>query len=379
MASDDKLDSDAALKKAKKTCFHCNKDVRSESKCKKCGYLFHPACLRQAAGLKSAVCAHETEESDPITSKRDLSQIDVLRILVEELRSKNKILEENNDLLREKVTTLEEKLRAGKKGKHNQYPENVALSLLSSPRPAAPASTTSTSQDSQAPVKQNSQAALGGTQALKPPHIPKIQSDEIVDIEPQPQAASTSAKKRSRKASKSSADVTAISVVEITNAKNPRSSNAQGMSTLSTVSSEDDILRKDVNKNNDWQKVTYKRKHTPVVNKNSRPEPLRGQNEKTVSLRPATRKASLFLSGLDLEVTTDEIQAFLKEQNLSPAVSCDKMKTKKQKFYSSFKLTVPYEKVDEYMCADVWPKGIVINHFRNLQHPSKGTIGTPNA
>lgn len=337
-SSDDELDSDAALKKAKKTCFHCNKDVKSESKCKKCGYLFHPACLRQAAGLKSAVCAHKTEESDPITSNKDLSQIEVLRILVEELQSKNKILEENNDLLREKVTTLEEKLKAGRKGKHNQYPENVGLS--SSPRPVASASTST----SQAPIKQNSQAAQGGT--------------------------------RSRKASKSSADVTALSVVEITNVENPSSSNAQGMS---TVNSESDKLQNGVNKDNNWQKVVYKGKSKPVVNKNSRPEPLRGQNEKTVSLKPAVRRASLFLSGLAPEVTTDEIQAFLKEQNLGPALSCDKMKTKKQKFYSSFKLTVPYEKVGEYMCADVWPRGIVINHFRNLQRPSKGTIGTPIA
>lgn len=312
--------------------------------------MFHPACLRQAAGQKNSVCAHEAEETEFITSKKDLSQIDLLRILVEELQSKNKILEENNGLLREKIATLEEKLKSEKE------------------EPLAPA-----------PVKgikyhQDWQATYGDGSGSQ--HIP-ISHVEIVELSPQA-ASSKAGELRKASTTKQSKGRAALPVVEITKNKNqPSSSNERR---LPSASLENDISHDDqINKNNKWEKVIYRRKNTKIVNKNSRPEPLRGQNENTASLKPAIRRASLFLSGLAPEVTSDEVQAFLKEQRLTPALNCDKMTTKKGKYYSSFKLTVPYEKIDEYMCTNVWPRGIIINHFRNLQRLYKGIAETPNA
>ncbi|CAH2014219.1 unnamed protein product, partial [Acanthoscelides obtectus] len=102
------------------------------------------------------------------------------------------------------------------------------------------------------------------------------------------------------------------------------------------------------------------------VDKSSRPEPLRGSNVNICSLRPASRVSSLFLSGLAPEVTSESVKNFLKENNFNE-YTCEKMKTKKGKYCSSFRLTVPHDDIDKYLCPDLWPRGILINHFRNLQ------------
>lgn len=77
--------------------------------------------------------------------------------------------------------------------------------------------------------------------------------------------------------------------------------------------------------------------------------------------------ASIFVSGFAPTVKSEEIINFLKNKNLDKECSCDKMKTLKDKHRSSFKLVVPYDKREEYLSADLWPKGITVNHFRNLQ------------
>ncbi|KAG5884248.1 hypothetical protein JTB14_011737 [Gonioctena quinquepunctata] len=47
--------------------------------------------------------------------------------------------------------------------------------------------------------------------------------------------------------------------------------------------------------------------------------------------------------------------------------ACYKMNTGKDKFESSFKISAPANRKKEVMSSDLWPSGITINHFLNLQ------------
>nr|CAI5848315.1 unnamed protein product [Callosobruchus analis] len=88
--------------KTDKTCIHCSKSVLNSVNCIKCGGIFHPSCLQQSASKKNAICIHVAASNDQITSKSSEQEIELLRILIKELQSKNNILEENACLLREK-------------------------------------------------------------------------------------------------------------------------------------------------------------------------------------------------------------------------------------------------------------------------------------
>ncbi|KAG5889285.1 hypothetical protein JTB14_007046 [Gonioctena quinquepunctata] len=102
----------------------------------------------------------------------------------------------------------------------------------------------------------------------------------------------------------------------------------------------------------------------------TRPDPIRGVEEiKEGQLRGpvvAQKRAHLFLSVFHPDTKPEEITDYLNNKNFAD-ITCEKMKTKKDKQKSSFKLEVPETLVDELMTPNVWMKGVIINHFYNLQ------------
>jgi len=116
-------------KKGINKCCHCKKSVTEVVKCRKCGNSFHSACLMQASRLRSAEYVHFAESkvrSGSVVDCVDTQELLQLRTLVKELQSKNQILEENNCLLREQVSNLEEKLKISKDTleKHKRAPSS---------------------------------------------------------------------------------------------------------------------------------------------------------------------------------------------------------------------------------------------------------------
>lgn len=100
----------------------------------------------------------------------------------------------------------------------------------------------------------------------------------------------------------------------------------------------------------------------------NRPAPIMGVNEDTATLKAAVKMAFLFLSGLAPEVSESLILKYLQDNNLETDCRCEKIKTKRDKYRASFRLTVPYNERHKYLCPMLWPKGVIINHFMNLQH-----------
>lgn len=123
------------------------------------------------------------------------------------------------------------------------------------------------------------------------------------------------------------------------------------------------------------------RKKTRIPNRpsnSSRPEPLRGTKDNSTGLlRTAPKMAFLFVTGLSADVTSEDILEYLKENNLNHHCKCEKMYTKKEKYRSSFKLAVPVEKRQDYWCSTLWPQGVSINHFLNLQRQGRVSRSSP--
>ena len=78
----------------------------------------------------------------------------------------------------------------------------------------------------------------------------------------------------------------------------------------------------------------------------------------------------IFISGFETSTKSELIMDYLGTHNLRGGCICIKMITRKDQYYSSFKLGVPPEKKQEVMSADLWPGGITLNHFQNLQRLS---------
>lgn len=315
-------------RKVKKLCVHCKKDVVEYVKCKKCECFFHPACLRQAAGLKSAVCVHSEETTNEVTPKTGIFEIAAIKAQMNEMMNKIKSLEENEGILQKKIALLEEKvenLQTSKKGKQKLAgkPEETAGNTASIPNPKqCEVSLTSNSQQDTADV--------GGSNVV---HLHRAR--------PALHAGSSSVPAAPAKDSQKEND-TATAIVG--DKQNERGPNTQG--------DEMEI---------GWQVVQRK-------SKIRRPEPTKGTNENVTQLNVAASRslAWIFLSGFESNTTEEQIINYLKENGFD-GCTCYRMRTKRDRVRSSFKLSIPIQKRNAIMSPELWPSGIIINHFLNLQ------------
>nr|CAI5830339.1 unnamed protein product [Callosobruchus analis] len=336
----ERSEEESASKKSEKktivTCVHCKKRVVNVAKCRKCLNSFHPACLEQAAEQKNVQCSHEAvkvRKTSECLVPEELTENELLRTLVKELQSKNQILEENGQLLREKVKNLQDKLQKYENEWNKNCPATSSANTENAQKSATPINKTVIRQkvvsrpENEKPaaaVYENNKSTIDNT-------------DHIIDLPPR-------------------------------------------CSVPPSLSIDDDSTDASDNLQNGWTEVRKGRyvnndkpRSFPKLSKSTRPEPRRGTSETVSCLKVATKLTGLFLSGLTPEATADNIMNFLKEKNLENGCHCEKMKTKKQKYFSSFRLSVPQEDIDKYLDTSLWPKGTIISPFQNLQHRLRTT------
>lgn len=123
--------------------------------------------------------------------------------------------------------------------------------------------------------------------------------------------------------------------------------------------------------NNHWENQKrrgFRRKNDPQIKQgSSRPEPVRGTNENVNVLKVATRMAFLFLSGFAPDVKGEQVLEYLKSNKMGNNCDCNKIQTKRDKYRSAFRLAVPYSERENYLIPTLWPQGISVNHFLNIQ------------
>ncbi|KAK9873067.1 hypothetical protein WA026_020800 [Henosepilachna vigintioctopunctata] len=121
-ASEDEVELrlDKCGKKIEFKCAHCGKKVVDKVQCGKCLENFHPSCLGQAACRKDAICKHLQLEKMPVEQATPYEELmiqykimnienEYLKKLLEECQGNNRLLRENNKLLNDKVSFLEQK------------------------------------------------------------------------------------------------------------------------------------------------------------------------------------------------------------------------------------------------------------------------------
>ncbi|KAL3275866.1 hypothetical protein HHI36_020605 [Cryptolaemus montrouzieri] len=109
-----------------------------------------------------------------------------------------------------------------------------------------------------------------------------------------------------------------------------------------------------------WREVVKKRNP-----KQTRPVPIKGAMDK-FSLTIAEQQSCLFLSGLDPDIEPEEVKEYI-DTTFKISSKCEKMKTKKDRFKSSFKVYVPTDSKQQVLNENMWGKGIVINHFLHIR------------
>lgn len=318
-------------KKIEKICSHCNKKVENSVKCIKCCENYHPACLRQSASRRSAVCVHEAENSENITSDGGDAEKVLLRALVDEIQDKNKILQENIVLLKEKIILLEDELRKqGNSQKGNKKcPRNSDI-----PKSAVPAIREEDSPEDSAGLRL----------------VATTMRDE----------------------SSSSNEFAANSINMTQDSKEVEEENL-GSRTNTLTSDLGNINNNNDDNDNKWQEVKHKTRKRMPSQKTSRPVPIKGSSTAETILATAQNKAWVFVSGFDPKITATDILCYLKSQNFEHCI-CEKMVTKKDKYKISFKLGVPPNDKEKVMSPDLWPEGIIINHFLNLQRLTRQQV-----
>lgn len=121
------------------------------------------------------------------------------------------------------------------------------------------------------------------------------------------------------------------------------------------------ISGKDGQQMGEWNLVGHKRK----TSKQSRPAPIKGELEK-FNLTIAENQCCLFVSGLNPDVDAQKVKDYI-DETFNIKCKYGKMKTKKDKFKSSFKIYVPVDSKDKVMNGSMWGKGIIVNHFLHLR------------
>lgn len=111
--------------------------------------------------------------------------------------------------------------------------------------------------------------------------------------------------------------------------------------------------------------ITVKRKRDRKrYPEQSRPESVCGENS-DFGMSVASRRSYLFVSRLHLKTTEDKVIKYFHDK-LQITCRAYEIKTRKDKFKSSFKLEIRTGAKQAVMSPNLWCKGIVINHFLHL-------------
>lgn len=336
----------------KKMRFECCKTKVFHSRvCVNCGKAFHKSCAERDFGGK-VVIIDETRLiccdncTGDITSKsehtNEAEEVRLLRQLIKEITDKNKLLEENKRLLEEKLESV---------GKIRQ--EHMESAKKTGASAATPQKTTVKTGHNSLAIEQiapdlRRPCASANKKAEVSPGVEEVHKQ----VSPTPTRTHVNTERKTHK----NVNTTVEKKIDITD------------------DSKNDPKEQTEHSSAPWTEVRKKPKKRTLADKetqNRRPTPLQGTNKNETVLRAAEEKTWIFVSGFDPKTDVNNIMEFLTRNQLEAGCICQKMATKRDKTRSSFKLGIPKENEAQILSTDLWPTGILINHFINLQRPNQ--------
>lgn len=369
-------------------CFYCERKVVDAISCAKCKEMFHPACLKQSAARKSAVCVHTAVSPVPVVRQQDNNstctclakevEITYLKRLLYECESKNRLLEENNSLLREKIEKSE--IRPEKCASKGQKMSEKASSSR----------------------KQSSTLTLVKGVEVNLTHTEKMVGQNTNTVTEAGNAVGSGAENSTTETEVSSRTEVASDELLLSNdlwaSRSNDSAVCNGQQKVTTRNKQEaagdcqhrrahNLLGEEVivteprpavaeavdadGREDAWTKVrpTRRKRRARADGEvmSDRPKPQRGLLEGVAGLEVADDFSWLFVSGLAPETEPQQILDYLGKNGVLDRCLCTKMKTRRDGQRSSFKLAVPRQISKKVMSGEMWPRGVLVNHFLNIQ------------
>lgn len=127
----------------------------------------------------------------------------------------------------------------------------------------------------------------------------------------------------------------------------------------------DSRMKENVQKDDYNRWTTINRRKYPKID---RPEPIKGTgvNSNELGFPLAQKQSWLFISGYGANAPPEIVSKYLREK-INIECVCEKIKTRKDHFQSSFKVRIPSNNVADVLSPDLWPEGIMVNHFMSLR------------
>lgn len=356
-------------KKSEKICNHCSKKVENCVKCVKCNEIYHPACLRQSASRKSAVCIHEAENIDNITCETQdnenvTDETNLLRhkeenkLLRQMIEDKTVIIHDKETVIRlleEKIAFLEEKLKNVSLAtpvltSNNENSSDRIKKGAVRKTACTPLATMNNSEQQRSKTSSSSQPAVttfttGRSKSISNGN--EVQKNE--QLKPAPNE--TKGKNITyglKGGSYIHQDDFQVAMLEAQAATTMRNIQELGDNTKNT-------------KNENWTVVNNKRKRRYVV----------GDNAALNNIQTVPKLVSLHVTRLQPGTTPDALAICLKDR--FPGMTCEQHNSKHPDLYTSLKVNIRQEQLKDAWKRDAWPPGALVSRFfakRRILTPS---------
>lgn len=290
-------------------CFHCRRTVKDKVQCVKCKQYFHQSCLI-TSNQRQNTCKHETIEKNDMVPKL-LSEIALLKRIIQEQEEKysllvinNRLLEENAKLLKENNNYLNEKLQKNK---------NTYSSML----------------------QKEMEPAVSRTREFKTSETNKKTESNKNDI---------------------------VRVVKENLIEN-QASQQEEITPSNTQLQETPAKKTAENEQEKWH--VQQRKKKRQIN---RPLFYGTSEENTVEALP--RKTWFFVSRLKLGMTDTELKTVLSKQCPNEEIIVEKQKLFYE-YQSAFKVGLPFEILDKANETSFWPRDCRVSKYNFLLERKK--------
>ena len=312
-----------------------------KAECAQCDAVFHPSCLSRHSkrcNQRGSELSESEVGNGTITEEVQFLKMEItfLRRLLLEQEEKNKILIENNQLLREKIEF--ENPVVGKEPKKNNKRFNG---------------------DQQNPPKQYKEAIIteplnSSISATKPLVLLDHASGAGHVDGTRLSYADTLAQKQMHK------------MQEIVNLN--VDTNHGITIPIKTTSQTSNGITSSANKDNVWsiQRRRQVRKKEQIIIGN------KDVINNEVGLKVAPKKAFLYVSRLQPGTAEQDVTNFLKPK--FPEAECKALESKFPQHYTSFKVTIDLMNLERAMCSAIWPCGTYVTRF--FHRPAKKTTPT---
>ncbi|CAH0560563.1 unnamed protein product [Brassicogethes aeneus] len=285
----------------------------------------------QAAQKKTAICPHEmnaSHENNDLTSNSKspevlLAENTLLRQLIDEMQSKQEVLNENCLLLREKVTYLEKKVDELQIKNQHIEEKNQAATAGSALNELAGCS--SVNHSSSYASKADSQPVATAV---------KLSSQGISSNQVQ-------RKDNPRKHTERAKPVINIRDVKAAIHK------AQALNKMNEVQNLNSVHNDD-----GWQLQKRRRNKRFVVG---------GNSECSDELKTVPKFVSLHVTRMNPKTKCENLKKILEKE--FPEVVCVEHDSKYPELYSSFKVTILQENFKKAWKRDIWPQGSLVSRF----------------